>query len=163
MNRAAAVFGIVFSIVLAADQLIKYWLLDKLSVVGEFSLWGGRLTVHLFPNAGIAFGIPIGGIWLVVLLSGVVALLLFLYFKYLRSDFPWSPLALGLVLGGAASNNLIDRLRFGYVIDYLDFHWFPVFNLADAAIVAGVIILLARIIFWSEGKSRGEKEVSNKA
>lgn len=158
MNKVTVVFAITFSVVLSADQLLKYWLIDKLSDIGGFSLLRGLLTVHIFPNEGIAFGIPIGGVWLVILLVGVVALLLALYFKYLRRDYPWSPLALGLVLGGAATNNLIDRLRFGYVIDYMDFHWFPVFNLADVAIVAGVVILLARIIFPPEVENGEEKK-----
>jgi signal peptidase II len=159
MNKAVIVFVTIFSAVLAADQLIKYWLVTKLSAVGEFSLFSGGLTIHIYPNQGIAFGIPIYGLGLVVLLGGVVALLLALYFKYLRQDYPWSPLALGLVLGGAVGNNLIDRLRFGYVIDYMDFHYFPVFNLADAAIVMGVIILLARIVFKSETGTNGDKAI----
>lgn len=158
-QKALVVFAAIFGLVLAADQLIKYWLTQQLSIAGEFSFWGGSLTIHFYPNEGIAFGIPIGGIWLVVLLFGVVALLLALYFKYLRADYPWAPLALGLVLGGAVGNNLIDRLRLGYVLDYVDFHYFPVFNLADLAIVLGVVILLARLIFGEASDGRGDKEV----
>lgn len=160
MKKSALVFGIVFGAVLAADQLLKYWLVNKLSVVGEFSLLNGALTIHIYPNQGIAFGIPIYGVWLIILLAAVVGLLLTMYFKYLKHDYPWSPLALGLVLCGAVGNNIIDRLRLGYVIDYVDFHWFPVFNLADAAIVIGVIILLCRIIFKSESSESGDKAVS---
>jgi len=160
MKKAAVVFGITFGVILAADQLLKYWLVDKLSVQGEFSLLNGALTIHIYPNQGIAFGIPIYGAWLIILLAVVVGLLLTLYFKYLKRDYPWSPLALGLVLGGAVGNNIIDRLRLGYVIDYMDFHWFPVFNLADAAIVIGVVILLYRITFKSESAGSGDKAVS---
>ncbi len=158
MKKPVVVFALSFGLVLAADQLIKFWLYRKLSAVGEFSLLNGALTIHIYPNEGIAFGIPIGGIGLIVLLVGVVALLLALYRKYLRRDYPWAPLALGLVLGGAVGNNLIDRLRLGYVLDYVDWHYFPVFNLADAAIVAGVMILLARIVFRSE--TDGDKGIS---
>lgn len=159
MKKPVVVFALSFGLVLAADQLIKFWLYQKLSAVGEFSLLNGTLTIRLYPNEGIAFGIPIGGAGLIILLIGVVALLLVLYRKYLRHDYPWAPLALGLVLGGAVGNNLIDRLRLGYVLDYLDWHYFPVFNLADGAIVLGVIILLARIIFKSEDSGRGDKTV----
>lgn len=159
MKKPVVVFALSFSLVLAADQLIKFWLYQKLSAIGEFSLLNGALTIHVYPNEGIAFGIPIGGAGLVILLVGVVALLLVLYRKYLRHDYPWAPMGLGLVLGGAVGNNLIDRLRLGYVLDYVDFHFFPVFNLADAAIVLGVIILLARIIFKSEDSGRGDKTV----
>lgn len=159
MKKVVVVFTLAFGLVLAADQVIKFWLYQKLSTVGEFSLFNGALTIHVYPNEGIAFGIPVGGIGLVVLLVGVVALLLVLYRKYLPRDYPWAPLALGLVLGGAVGNNLIDRLRLGYVLDYLDWHWFPVFNLADAAIVIGVVILLARIVFQSETDRRGDKDV----
>ena len=72
-------------------------------------------------------------------------------------------LSLGLQLGGAAGN-LIDRIRQGYVVDFLDLGWWPVFNVADSAIVSGIVILVGYILFFqkrhlSESKPGSEEAV----
>lgn len=78
-----------------------------------------------------------------VVLSAVViaglAVLLFKEEKKTNSVFSWAPLV--LLLGGAVGN-LIDRLRFGYVIDFIDFRFWPVFNVADSCITVGIVWLL---------------------
>jgi signal peptidase II len=65
----------------------------------------------------------------------------------------WATFAFGLILGGAVGN-LIDRVRLGYVVDFIDFRWFPVFNLADSSIVCGVTVLVLASMFRSEGARR---------
>ncbi|EKD49754.1 MAG: hypothetical protein ACD_63C00057G0003 [uncultured bacterium] len=104
------------------------------------------MTIHVFPNKGIAFGIPVGGALLYVFLVVVFVILLVLYIKYLRNDKVISVAALGMVIGGALGN-IVDRIRFGYVVDYVDFHVFPIFNLADLFIVIGILILVWRMVF----------------
>jgi signal peptidase II len=67
------------------------------------------------------------------------------YFARSGSRHPVLPVALGLVIGGSASN-LADRVRLGFVTDFLDFRYWPAFNLADTSIVVGVGILLAALV-----------------
>lgn len=105
------------------------------------------LNLVLVHNRGISFGLfaqmqP----WMPLLLTiGTSAIALALCFWLARATDRATCLALGLIIGGAIGN-IIDRLRFGAVTDFLDFHWhayhWPAFNLADSAIFMGVVILL---------------------
>jgi len=110
------------------------------------------LSLRVLHNTGVAFGLlahlsPVATVILALTLLGVVF--------YNRSAWPVAvagPWGLGLMLGGALGN-IIERLRFGYVLDYLDFHVWPVFNLADAAIVVGAGLLA--LALSRSGGSRG--------
>lgn len=100
---------------------------------------------HLFavshvPNSGAAFGLfpSQGNIFLLVALA-VSAAILFYHRRIARGERRLQ-VALGLIVGGALGNGL-DRLLYGYVVDFLDFHIWPIFNFADVAIVAGVLML----------------------
>jgi signal peptidase II len=127
---------------LVASQGIG-WAVTRLVVPGEERvLIPGVLSVFVLHNQGVAFG------WLGQLSPSVVvglALTVLAALFYNRGEWPgrsadqWG---LGLMVGGALAN-VVDRLRYGYVVDYLDVHVWPVFNLADAAIVAGVSVLAA--------------------
>ena len=127
-----------------ADQLSKFWIRSNLAI-GEplFEVGFFRLTrVH---NTGAAFGLFRGQSFLltIIALVGVAALLLYTFFfhhKFPFLDNRLGKLALGLVLGGTVGN-LIDRIYLGYVTDFIDFNLWPAFNIADSAIVVGVIIL----------------------
>lgn len=120
-----------------------------LSIVPFFSL-------NLTANHGISMGFLTADTnsarWLLVLVTAIVAVFVawWMWRERARDDV----FALGLVLGGALGN-ILDRVRLGYVIDYADFHignWRPflIFNLADAAITIGVLILLARALLLRE-------------
>ena len=145
LNKRIWLFALVLSVSLATDQLIKYFLYQKLSSKGEFSVITNFLDFSLYKNEGVAFGIPLTGPILVAFLAIVFVTLLILYLKYLKSDKVVSLIALGLVLGGAVGN-IIDRIRLGFGIDYVNFGFFPVFNLADVCIVVGVFILIWRVL-----------------
>ncbi|MFW6278729.1 MAG: signal peptidase II [Bacillota bacterium] len=96
-------------------------------------------------NTGAAFGIFQEHIYILIILS-VCILALFLYFIVVNNfDSLLFKTASGLIIGGAVGN-LIDRIRLGYVIDYLDFKIWPVFNLADMAVVIGGGLLI--IVLW---------------
>jgi signal peptidase II len=126
--------------------------LRQIAVVGARDLrravgaGGGRLLpLTLVMNPGLAFGM-LGGMpealrWMVGLLSiGAIVVLAVLAARLLPTGGIWTRLALGLIFGGAAGN-LIDRVRFGAVVDFLDFYWrdyhWPAFNVADSAITVG--------------------------
>lgn len=120
--------------VVAADQLSKWIVLRHLGSL-PYRVAGG-FRVAVFHNRGISFSqFAQGGALVIALVVAVVILLVGLWFVVPRSV-AW-PLA--FVVGGAVSNNLIDRLRWGYVVDFVSFPHWPTFNIADVAIVAGAI------------------------
>jgi len=90
-------------------------------------------------NRGAAFGILKNQLFVFVIIS-LLAIALILYHLKDRKKSRLSSISLSLILGGAVGN-LIDRLRFGFVIDFLDFRVWPVFNIADSAITIGVVLL----------------------
>lgn len=105
----------------------------------------GFLRLTHVQNTGTAFGLFTNQAFLLTLIALVGLVIILLFYRYLSPASIVSSLALGLVLGGAVGN-LIDRLRLGYVTDFIDvrlwhdFHW-PAFNLADSAITVGAFTL----------------------
>jgi len=96
-------------------------------------------------NRGAAFGILQGQTFFLIAVSMVLIVLFFVCF-HKEEDFSfYNAIAYGLVMGGAASN-LFDRLTLGYVVDYLDFRIWPVFNLADSCITIGVGLLILQTL-----------------
>ena len=143
---ALLAYGIAV-VVAALDQLSKYWVLDVLDLAH-------RPPIKLLPffrlsfvdNPGVSFGLlradtPTGRWFLVLFAVLFIAVLIVLGWKATSTRLA---VIVGLVLGGALGNNLIDRVRLGSVTDFLDFHpIFPwVFNLADSAITIGVALYL---------------------
>jgi signal peptidase II len=128
---------------IAADQLTKHLVTANLRldegvhVVGPF--W-----IHHVRNSGIAFGLFASATVAVIVLTGIAVAWMVGYFARSGARHPVLPIALGLVIGGSVSN-LVDRVRLGYVTDFLDFRYWPAFNLADSFIVVGVGILLAAL------------------
>jgi len=130
-------------VVVLADQLSKWWAVDRLSR-GPVNLVGS-IRLALTHNSGGAFGLGSGVVPVVVL--AVVALVIVLVVVGRSIDRTAIAVALGLVLGGALGN-LADRVfrspgfGRGSVIDFVDLRWWPVFNVADAAITVGCVLLV---------------------
>jgi signal peptidase II len=128
----------------AADQLTKHVVASQLSldegvhVVGPF--W-----IHHVQNSGIAFGLFASATSVVIALTTIAVAWMLTYFARSGARHPVLPVALGLVIGGSVSN-LVDRVRLGYVTDFLDLRFWPAFNLADTFIVVGVLVLLATLV-----------------
>lgn len=141
----------IASLVVVLDQITKLYIHTNFQVSDTVSVIPGFFNITYVRNIGAAFGIfreaaesfrylffllmpPTAMVIIVMILRGVE-----------NSD-RWNVLALSMIFGGAVGN-YIDRLRFGYVIDFLDFHWYqiysyPAFNVADSAIVCGVGLLM---------------------
>jgi signal peptidase II len=150
--------GIIFaSMIFIADQMVKY------AMIGPLQL-KSRTVIHIMQqfdlrwaeNRGVSMGFLTADTdlqrWLLVALTGAIALgvLIWMWREEKRGDV----LALAMILGGAAGN-IVDRARYGYVVDYADLHFgsfrpFQIFNLADACITIGVVILLARAFLMRE-------------
>jgi signal peptidase II len=166
MKRPVTPLG-VYAYVLAAavvilDQLSKWWILDvvHLDVKGQVPVLPFlRLTMVM--NRGVSYGLlradgPAGR-WMLVAAAFAVVVALIAWAR--KADRPLFATALGLVIGGAVGNNLVDRPRLGQVVDFIDvsaLHFPWVFNLADSAISVGVVLLLWDSFFpgkTSEGQT----------
>ena len=138
--------ALIAGAVIALDQLTKAWILRTWPQpqTGEIELLGQWLALTYVQNNGIAFGL-FQGIphFFTVTSILIVAAAIYFYLRHVPEHDPWFAVMLGLIVGGALGN-LIDRLRFGYVIDFIKTlaGHFPVFNLADSAVVTGVLLMV---------------------
>jgi signal peptidase II len=128
----------------AGDQLTKHVVTSRLEL-DESSRVIGPLSIHRVENSGIAFGLFGSATGIVIALTAVAVVWMLVYFARHGARHPVIPAALGLLIGGSVSN-LVDRVRLGHVTDFIDFGWWPAFNLADSFIVIGVAILLAGLL-----------------
>ena len=140
--------------VLILDQITKSLALARLHPATPVGVIDGVFSLTLVMNPGLAFGLlsstPTAWRWIVALLSiGALVVLAVVGFRMLSTGGWLSRLSLGLIFGGAIGN-LIDRVRFGAVVDFLDFYWrdyhWPAFNVADSAISVGVTLLAWRLL-----------------
>ena len=144
--------------VVLLDQITKYIVRINLPLgqVYHPELWLSQyIRIVHWKNTGAAFGIfqNMGGVF--TILSFVVAIVIFIYYPQVpRKDWPVR-IAMGLLLGGA-TGNLIDRLARGYVTDFVSVGSFPVFNVADASISTGVVILF--IGMWLQEREAKSQE-----
>lgn len=123
----------------AADRFLKVLAFNDQA--GQINLLGEILKFSYKSNYYIAFSLPLYGVWLKAAVAVIILLLFFYLLKEIISGRRLTAVCLFAVALGAASN-LFDRLKYGYVIDYLDLKYFTVFNLADIMIAAGVVGLL---------------------
>lgn len=128
----------------AADQATKAIVSSSLAL-GESVDVIGPLSIHHVQNSGIAFGLFPTATSGVIVLTAIAVTWMLVFFARSGGRHPILPVALGLLLGGSLSN-LIDRVRLGHVTDFLDFRFWPAFNLADAFIVAGVAVLIGALL-----------------
>ena len=127
-----------------ADQLTKQIVARTLELDQEVHLIG-PFSIHHVHNSGIAFGLFSSATAIVTFLTAVAVAWMLVFFARSGARHPVLPAALGLLIGGSVAN-LIDRVRLGYVTDFLDLRYWPAFNLADCFIVVGVGILFAALI-----------------
>ncbi|MDH7480178.1 MAG: signal peptidase II [Syntrophomonadaceae bacterium] len=146
-QRRITAFWLLAAAVVLVDQASKLWAQSALPAVGSLEVLPSLLYLTRVANPGAAFGLFARHTLLFV---GVSLAVLFLAVFFARRIAAWGwlvRLALALQVGGAAGN-LLDRVRFGHVVDFIDFRVWPVFNLADSAIVIGAGLLL--LALWNE-------------
>ena len=129
---------------IVADQLTKQLVTSQLALDDEVHV-AGPLTIHHVQNSGIAFGLFASATPVVTVLTAIAVGWMLWFFARAGARHPVLPVALGLLIGGSASN-FIDRVRLGHVTDFIDLGFWPAFNLADAFIVSGVVILLVALL-----------------
>ena len=151
---------LVAALIIVADQFSKWWVMMELMnpprVIPVLTLGDAGLNIVMAWNTGVSFSMLRGtGPWLLSALAIAVSVGLVIWLTRLKAKLPGY--AVGLIIGGALGN-VIDRLRFGAVFDFIDFyvgnwHW-PAFNLADSAITIGVVLLLFDALFQSPDKGK---------
>ena len=136
----------VSSFVVIVDRLTKFILFRNLSEGESIRVVPGLFHITLVLNSGAAFGLfkDCGAFFAIASILAIVLISIYICRGGCKDLLMLA--ALGFVLGGAAGN-LIDRILFGYVIDFLDFRIWPVFNIADASITIGAFILALRLVF----------------
>jgi signal peptidase II len=150
--RRELVFLVGAAVVLIADQLTKLLVMAALHSREPIRITGWLHLTYL-ENRGAAFGVLQNQTLFFIAVGIVVVVGLIASYRYLPAVPPLLNLGLGLQLGGALGN-LVDRVRQGYVVDFVDLSWWPVFNLADAAILVGVAILAYYWIWAPAGAAR---------
>ncbi|SBW12511.1 Lipoprotein signal peptidase [uncultured Alphaproteobacteria bacterium] len=141
---------VIAAAILVLDQITKAAILDLMQpprVIEVLPVFNLVLAM----NRGVSFSLFAGHADAPLLLSGLAAVLIAALLWWLRTaEHPLTRTAIGLVVGGAVGN-LIDRVRYGAVVDFLDAHWgdwhWPAFNVADSAITVGALLLMFDALF----------------
>ena len=143
-------YEIIIAILIGLDQIIKYWALNFLKEVNSIPVINNIFSFTYVENRGAAFGMLQNNQSIFILVAAVASCF-GLYYLHSKKVNNLGKIGILLVISGAIGN-LIDRVRLGFVVDYLDFHiiWSYVFNLADCFVVVGTILLCLYIITSKE-------------
>jgi len=143
-------FWLTAGFVLILDRFSKGWIMQNMNVGDGQAIMGDLVYLRYIHNEGAAFGLMQGGgLLFVVIAAVVIAGAVYFLFKYHLP--PMAQYALGLITGGALGN-LIDRVMYGSVVDFISVGWFPVFNLADCGIVCGGTLLVLWLYLLETGQ-----------
>ncbi|QQK78341.1 signal peptidase II [Salicibibacter cibarius] len=153
------IYYLLALVVLIADQLTK-WLIAAYMEIGEtIPVIEDVIHITSHRNAGAAFGILQGQMWLFYIVTIIVTVGIVYFIKKMGQTDKWIGIPLGILLGGTVGN-FIDRILHGEVIDFIDVYIgtysFPIFNVADSALTVGVILLIIKL-FIDERKEKKEK------
>jgi signal peptidase II len=166
LDRKYLVLCTIAGAVIALDQLTKMYIHTGLGLGHSITLIPDLFRFTYIQNKGAAFGIfhESAPMFRQIFFSAMPPIAMGIILYMLRSvpaSDRWQIFSLSLIFGGAAGN-YIDRLRFGYVIDFLDFHYkevwsYPAFNVADSAIVVGVILLALIMIQREQAEKKARR------
>lgn len=155
------IVAIAIAIAFLADQISKYWL-DGYITTGEVISFGDYFSLVKVWNTGVSFSMfnNYGNFGRIALCLLSLAVCVFLLYWMFQEKNKIKIISLGLIIGGALGN-VADRIRFGAVLDFLDFHiadhhW-PAFNLADSFICIGAGVLIMLELFYGQRKGKEQK------
>lgn len=141
------IYLLLSAVLIGLDQIVKYWVVENISLGEVQDFIPGILSLTHIRNTGGAWSILEGQMWFfyIITVVAVVAAVCFLV-KNLKGS-KWMTIGISLVLAGAVGN-FIDRIRLGYVVDMFrtEFMSFPIFNVADCALVIGAILIFIEFI-----------------
>lgn len=155
---------IIAALSIAVDQLIKIFVINNLQPIKSVTVIDNLLTFTYVENKGMAFGMLANQRWIFITLTSIVILALVIAVFKLKNQSRLFYISAALLIGGGIGN-LIDRILYGYVIDYIALSFFPpVCNFADYCVTAGVIIFLVYLFFFTDFlKSDKEKRIDKNA
>ncbi len=157
-------FLVIVAAVVFFDQLTKLWILKSFALYDSREVIPGFFSLTYLTNKGAAFGFLADqtGVWrhYLFLVLGLAALVVIVMAWCRIQHIHWLYAVSLPLIGGGAIGNLIDRVRYGAVVDFLDvyigtYHW-PAFNVADSAICVGVTLFLVASILEAKGKLKNE-------
>lgn len=143
---------IIAVVLIVIDQLTKLWIVRHLMPVQDIAIWDGVLHLHFAKNTGAAFSMLEGMQWLFSSIAIIACIGIIIYIFTRKHKMHWMALvSAGLIMAGAIGN-LIDRIRLGYVIDfvYVKIINFAIFNVADSCITVGAVLLSVYILWIHE-------------
>lgn len=144
----------IIVLMLGLDQVSKWLVRDAMDLGQSIPIISSLMSFTYIENRGAAFGIMAGGRVLFIALTFLLLAFLLWYRHQNKHQSLLLEISTGLIIAGALGN-LIDRIVKGSVTDFIDFHFFPIFNVADIAVTCGVF-LMAVFIFKDENKSRNK-------
>lgn len=142
-------------IIFLIDQATKLAVLEWLKPIRSVEMPGGFWALTYSENTGGAFSFLRGHNWVFIVFGSIILMVLLWLAREAPDSPPKQNLAMGLLVGGAVGN-LLDRVRLSYVVDFLDFKVWPIFNIADSAICVGIGLLLI-VSFQMEAEPGAEK------
>ncbi|MFC3882649.1 signal peptidase II [Bacillus songklensis] len=144
-------------LIIALDQITKWMVVKQMELGESIEIIPNFLYITSHRNRGAAWGILQGKMWFFYIITILVIVALVIYIQRLKKEERWLGIALGLMLGGAVGN-FIDRVWRKEVVDFINTYIFtydfPIFNVADSALVIGVGLIFVLILF--EGKTKKE-------
>ena len=150
MKNYRIIFWLTFAFFLVADRITKHFVLTGLRAGKPYPLIKGILNLNLVKNTGLAFGMLQGlNKYLFIVITVILLAAILVYYFTGKPEGILINLSLGLVSAGAIGN-LIDRCLYGNVVDFIDFRVWPVFNVADSCVVAGIIGIVLVYTFMDE-------------
>jgi signal peptidase II len=155
--RATVILAVTAVLIYIADQVTKALVVASLDVGERVQVIGDLVWLWHLRNTGAAFSLLPGAIWLFVPITILALGMVAWFHRQFRDRGPWIHVILGVVLGGTLGN-LTDRLRFGYVVDFVsvgvgDLRW-PAFNVADPSVVIGIGVLVVYLTFFDARERR---------
>jgi signal peptidase II len=152
--RTKSAYILCAAVVLVTDQLTKAWATTSLKPVPYVEVIPGLFRLSYATNRGVAFSLFADSRfdirWILSAVSLIAALFVLSYFRRAPADKPWLNVSLALLMAGIVGN-MIDRVRLGEVVDFIELHWqslysWPTFNVADSAICIGAILLALEML-----------------
>jgi len=143
-KKSSLIFFLISLSIVLSDQVVKYFIRNSMNIGDSIAVINNIFHITYVTNFGAGFGIMQGKTSLLIWFSIVVIGIILFYYDKIQEKKSLQIFS-GLILGGTLSN-LIDRLLFGFVIDFLDFRIWPVFNIGDSCVCIGAVFLMIYII-----------------
>lgn len=147
INNNLALVLVAVAIIIV-ERIIKYYIVDNLRLGESIPVWGNFLMITRSENMGAAFGILRGQNWIFIAAAFIVLFLVIYYYNRIIYD-RLLIIATSFIIAGTVGN-MTDRVFFNHVIDYINFSFWPTFNLSDASLTVGVILLMVYILMWDK-------------